>query len=1172
MHARGHRGTRQCSRRLWLVVALLACGLGLGGSVGIAQAARADVTLTPAQLDRLHTITEWDITYTTTNAWTGSASRTWHGFGIAGPQTETATHTLLESRSSTAQYTVGTPGGQECAWPQACTPNLQLPLSVEYTHVIHEREQSVFTRGCNFGASGIAMYQRDLSTSVSAHEGDLHASDFPGGEAGFYVLPLGGGAIASGSTIHLPGTTFPAAYTASLTSCFHRSVTLATAISEYPEIWSPPTNGSNDVRLVGGKFVVSGSSETDWPAFPGPCVDTGGGCTYGEFPLVGPDFMISRVDTVRWSAREHALPQVELTGLEVNQAIQDLRGSVPLTEAKTTYVRAYPEWHGPGGTKTVSLELVGTRGGLALPGSPLQPVNGQRLAAAYYFRSSMAHSANFRLPPTWTRGVVELKVRIVGDETGNGLLCKEAAGTPDDCSFTANFQPVGGLQVRFVGVPWTDTSTGATYPAPDVQAAQQEAQRLKAILPTARVDWDYVPGTPASGAPFDPTVGVIPMWNRIKADLAMQKQRDGCGSTCHRVYLALVTDPPAGTLGGMANAIPGILAVVGHEPDGVNTFARETAAHEIGHVLGRHHTVDSALPLANGYKTGWCGEVASPTAPDWLDTIAVGGMIYPSITPAGGGTDRQIFGFDTVSADTDPTGVAGPVDPASHYELMSYCNGSNYSGRWNWISPSTYVAAQAWLNADFAPPAPLFRVATARADGYLLVRGQVDVVTGAVQFDPFARITSTTPPDAPPTGPYTIEVRDASGAVLSSTPFDAVPSHVDGSTGPAGLTTASFLVPVPDDDAAAQVVVVHAGANLGAVSASGHAPTVQVLSPAAGANVSGPLVVRWTAADADGDPLHFTIQLSRDAGNTWRTVAVDVTGSSYTIDESGLGASTNAIVRVDASDGFLTAGDSSGSFTIAGHAPVVAVGSPVGGTQYSADQSILLAATAYDVDEGSLAPGMLSWTIDGARVSGSGDGVVSGADLSRGNHTATVTAVDSSGRTVSERVLFSVGTAFVPVSGSGSTSSGGSPATGSTSSGDSSAPDKPTAPPAGTPSPPQPRRPPGLQIGGGALAPPLQLLLKGKRATLSASVTVDQPVTLRVTVLPARVILRGSVLAGVRSGRDHTALAQIVRAAGSVSFRLRITKAAAGRGPVTATVVATALDGSQSTVRLVFRH
>ena len=140
--------------RLATVVALIGCALWLGGAAGVAHGARADTTLTPSQLNRLHTITEWDITYTETRTWTGTGSRTRHGFGFAGPQTETDSHTYLDTWNTTARYTVGSPTGQECVWFRSCTPNLDRPLSVEHTHILRDRHQSIFTGGCPFGASG----------------------------------------------------------------------------------------------------------------------------------------------------------------------------------------------------------------------------------------------------------------------------------------------------------------------------------------------------------------------------------------------------------------------------------------------------------------------------------------------------------------------------------------------------------------------------------------------------------------------------------------------------------------------------------------------------------------------------------------------------------------------------------------------------------------------------------------------------------------------------------------------------------------------------------------------------------------------------------------------------------------------------------------------------------
>ncbi len=65
-------------------------------------------------------------------------------------------------------------------------------------------------------------------------------------------------------------------------------------------------------------------------------------------------------------------------GFEVTQAIQNLANDIALVAKKTTYVRAYATQIAGPSTPNVEVRLLGTVGGLALPGSPLKPVNGIR--------------------------------------------------------------------------------------------------------------------------------------------------------------------------------------------------------------------------------------------------------------------------------------------------------------------------------------------------------------------------------------------------------------------------------------------------------------------------------------------------------------------------------------------------------------------------------------------------------------------------------------------------------------------------------------------------------------------------------------------------------------------------------------------------------------------------
>ncbi len=711
--------------------------------------------------------------------------------------------------------------------------------------------------------------------------------------------------------------------------------------------------------------------------------------------------------------------KLQLVALEVNQAIQNWRNAVPLTEGKATYVRAFLQWPDPG-TKNVTLLLDGTRDGALLPGSPLRPVNGPLAVDNDPFskRNTFAGSLNWRLPPEWTHGNVSLSVRTDPDiKDLPDLGCQEEAGsTPHDCAADVSFEPVGKLDIRFFGISWKDTTTGTTYLAPGLMAAQDEAQRLKAILPSARVSWDFVAVpkvfqaavTNPNGTFNNP--GVFKLEDDINSTLLDLRSQDDCQASCHRIYLGLFNDPPAGSLGGKASGIPGTVAVASYR----SPFNRFVVAHELGHDLGREHTVSSSLGFVTDsagnpiLKQGWCGESAALTDPDWLDTYTTGGNTFAAIGPMSAGDQQLIFGLDTVTADTTGA-VGGVIDPTQHFELMSYCQPS--ASQWNWISFRTYLAARDQLNTLFKPTD--FTSGLPVDPTLLLVRGQIDTRSGSLTFLPFARVASASSPDLPPPGPYVLEARGANGALLATIPFDAKPSHVDIPFAPLG-TVANFLVAVPDSGIAS-VDIVRGATRLGSIAASAHAPSVRVLAPAGGETFGGSsFSVRWSGSDADGDALSYSLQYSADNGSTWRTLATDLTGTALTVDASGLPGSARGVVRVIASDGFNSTAAVSGAFTVANHAPLLTPLSPLRDAQFTKQQSIVLAADAFDVQDGPLGGRSFRWTVDG-NVVGAGDTVVlSAGQLSDGAHRAGITVTDSAGLSTTREIAFSIGSISLP--------------------------------------------------------------------------------------------------------------------------------------------------------------
>ncbi len=95
------------------------------------------------------------------------------------------------------------------------------------------------------------------------------------------------------------------------------------------------------------------------------------------------------------------------------------------------------------------------------------------------------------------------------------------------------------------------------------------------------------------------------------------------------------------------------------------------------------------------------------------------------------------------------------------------------------------------------------------------------------------------------------------------------------------------------------------------------APAVTVTSPNGGETLKGMETLSWTASDADGDSLTYSVYYSSDNGTTWALLASGLTTTSTSWDTTTVPDGEGYLVKVVVSDGTLTTEDSSDDgFTI----------------------------------------------------------------------------------------------------------------------------------------------------------------------------------------------------------------------------------------------------------------
>lgn len=715
------------------------------------------------------------------------------------------------------------------------------------------------------------------------------------------------------------------------------------------------------------------------------------------------DFAL-RMDFLDGSAGVFVIPLGEyvpptpprLVGLEVVQVIQDLYNSIPLTEHKRTFVRAHLEADQPG---LVTPLLYGTRDGLELPGSPLAPANFAGTVVpvldALAVRKELGASPYFELPESWTSGTIELTAEL------DGILidCQEAAGpTPHDCEAVVTFTAVDVPQVRFVKMYY---STGGPWIGPSDAEVENVARRLKSAYPISELSWGMVSRRWTTASTFDD----LPC--RVADSMELQRTRDGCTAAngCTTIYYGVLSRD---RYDGCAYGIPSNGAA-GYVRANPKAIGRHTVSHELGHVLGRPHSVKESFGLftdtdGTQLKAGACCEFAGLSSPDFANfqffalgnEVCAGGFsplangLRPALGPMTLGPDFEVWGLDSDQM------LA--VDPNRYYDVMSYCDDTPID---TWPSADTFDELRQAINARFAPVAAPAPERQPEGTTQLVVRGEVDFAAGTVELQPLTRVPSlgTQPPPTP--GDFALRLLDGGGGTLQLVSFE--PRRWIES-GRVASSLGSFIVLLDDNPAMRGIEVERNAVVQGSLAASAHPPTVAVLSPNGGELLSNPEVtISWDGFDQDGDPLVYTVDYSADGGATWTTLAIDLSEESLTVPRFELAKTSAGLVRVEASDGFDSALDASDApFTVTNNAPIATIDAPRVNPVFSGTQLIRFAASAFDREEGLLGPAAFAWSsnVGGQFMTGNGFELLA-SDFAPGPHWVTVTATDADGATAS---------------------------------------------------------------------------------------------------------------------------------------------------------------------------
>lgn len=661
------------------------------------------------------------------------------------------------------------------------------------------------------------------------------------------------------------------------------------------------------------------------------------------------------------------MPALDLTvaHVELTQAIQckdNARcadNAVPLISGKKTYARVYVKVEGTAAANTPNVTAVATAreaNGTVAQGKLL---NGPIVAKLSPDRANDSDTLNFAFEATALDqiGALEVTINPAGTVVEDNLA-NNARVVP------LNFQAVPDLHL--VGVRIKYLKDGEWYTVAPMMPFYMTPY-LRNVLPVGKVTWAF------QAAPVEVSMPLSTQadWSAILAMLRDMKKKDTSYPADAHWYALLPfsqVDGPAGL-----SSLNGFDAM-GRVPLYHENLedAADILVHELGHNWGRLHAPD-CLPAGDPWK--------DPNYP-----------YLPALIGDVGWDPQQAHGGKT----TAPS--PGYTVPSWTSDFMSYCQDE-------WVSEYTYRGILNRRGSWPADDSAVARDAPAGAESadepraYLFASGAVD--SGSATLDPFSVLTRTAGfSDQAGSGPYRLRVLASNSELLFERRFDLspmVPTWLTDTLEAPDATSGWFYEIVPWSQNAARIEVWSEAGKLAERALSPAAPTIQLTAPAPGAvwSADGTYAVQWSSGDTDGDGLTFDVSYSKDNGSTWQVIATRLRGNRLDVGADALAGSTQARVRVHASDGVRTRESTSGAFTVEKKRPMAAIVAPEPGGVFPIGRPVELAGMAQDPEDGPLAGARLAWSSSRDGALGSGESLT--VNLSRGAHVLTLQATDSEG-------------------------------------------------------------------------------------------------------------------------------------------------------------------------------
>ncbi len=722
-----------------------------------------------------------------------------------------------------------------------------------------------------------------------------------------------------------------------------------------------------------------------------------------------------------------------ITWLEVTQGIQDQQNSVPLIYGKDIWVRAYldvGQIKQPIGPVRGSLRLVDANGGPIMTYTtagqvlwvPPRVLSDNTITAPVTpDRRNLNDTLNFRIPGNWRWDTA----------TPYAEVSLQYSGSVRELDPWNNYRRVAvplqaSAQLNLMIVPLYACATQyvegySSCPPVSDQDVWDTMRWLQSNYPISSINW-WRAGN--KHVPYDPTdswaKGLMLMdylwWLNFFTDDPVDNMK------YYAIACAELDPMDKGILTGSSQRGMGN----GDEAWGVRedkhthiSLGGEVMAEEVGHTIIGH---DESYPAWPGHVEDSCG--ARWPYLDYPVTSPYLGLIdnIDSSNPSFGFDGLKIYApdryFDVMTyspCDTQRTPAGICSNDASRKCALDWdCLGggecdsgkrlskTNYQRIYSWLlshpggSAQASPALMAARTSGFAMAAPLTITSSkprllAEAKGgteFLVAGGSLNQDDQLLSYT-LKRLFLASGNYDSGTGDYSLELRGALGEALFTRYF--APLNPDpGSPG-------QFHEIVPFVPGAARIVLKHGSTVLNDSAVSAHSPEVALATPNGGEFLAETYHVAWNASDADGDPLTYDLLYSKDGGQSWAALAVNLTTNSYDWNTAKAPGTTNGLIRVLASDGVNTSQDDSDAvFTVAAKSPEVGILSPNDQATFVAERLVILDGEAYDAEDGSMPDSALTWSSDKDGELGTGR-KVSSDSLSVGAHVISLVAVDSAG-------------------------------------------------------------------------------------------------------------------------------------------------------------------------------